>query len=234
MATKFVTLLMLIPTVTSFASYKEKPLTIAVIDTGFGYHWKGHSAHLCQYGHKDFTGENVLTRDYATYTPIPIDKVSHGTNIVGLIEEGLKGKEGKYCLVIIKAFNDHTGNIIDAMRYVDNIHADITNISAGGYDLWPEEAASVSRYIAHGGVVVAAAGNENTNIDKQPYYPALYPKVISVGNLNVDGSKDISSNYGSSITRWEIGVHREVYGIRETGTSQAAALATGKIAAERL
>ena len=33
---------------------KERPITIAVVDTGFGYGEHGQTKKLCKYGHKDF------------------------------------------------------------------------------------------------------------------------------------------------------------------------------------
>jgi hypothetical protein len=52
-----------------------------------------------------------------------------------------------------------------------------------------------------------------------------------VGNVDRSGKIANNSNYGKSITRWEIGVNVKAYGLIMSGTSQATATATGKIVA---
>src|SRR5271165_7096274 len=57
-------------------------IRIAVIDTGYGYQGKGSKAHLCKYGHRDFTGDDEYNHKNLTADPVPKDTVhGHGTNI---------------------------------------------------------------------------------------------------------------------------------------------------------
>lgn len=221
---------------------KEKPLVIAVIDTGFGYNNVGHEARLCKYGHKDFSHTRQFTMDYGTVDPVPRDFHGHGTNVTGLIESQLRG-ETNYCIVVVKFYEKgmSSGETLSALTrsiaYVGNIRAKLTNHSGGGpiYDAWEYKA--LVRYIKLGGTFVAAAGNEGNNLDdaSKRYYPAQYdPRVVVVGNENLDGKRHHSSNYGSDVDRWELGVNMTAYGITMTGTSQATAIATGKIAREML
>ena len=224
----------------SHASY-AKPITIAVIDTGFGYKERGHQVKLCKYGHKDFTIDKQLSFSYDTQVPIPIDIERHGTNIVGIIDDYLRNTNIDYCLVIIKFYSRRQSgeqNILSTIRsmsYAINIGADYVNYSAGGPERNRFEEDAVKRFLDGGGKLVAAAGNEGLNLDLQEnaYYPAMYdPRIIVVGNLGIQGVRYSSSNYGSVVTKWEIGTNVTEYGITMTGTSQATALETAKTVAK--
>jgi hypothetical protein len=61
----------------------------------------------------------------------------------------------------------------------------------------------------------------------------MYDKrTVVVGSLDNNGKKMESSNFGSAVSRWELGLNVIGYGIIMSGTSQAAAVATGKIVSE--
>jgi len=80
-----------------------------------------------------------------------------------------------------------------------------------------------------------AAGNNGMNFDeKGRYYPACYDdkRIIVVGMLDKNGVQYKYSNYGSRVTRWEIGYEVVGFEISESGTSQAAAVATGKLVSQ--
>jgi serine protease len=223
----------------AMAARAKATITIAVIDTGFGYQDMGHSAHLCKFGHKDFTSDQNFSGAYPTKSPIPVDTMGHGTNIVGVIQEQLEQTKRPYCFVILKAYNSYTYNssrtVERAIAYATYIQADYINFSAGGSDADPYEGWLVSQYLRQGGVMIAAAGNANADLGAgATYYPAMYPGVISVGNVQEDGTRESHSNYGKPVSRWEMGTHKRAYGVTQTGTSQAAAVATGKIVAQRL
>jgi PKD repeat protein len=72
--------------------------------------------------------------------------------------------------------------------------AGVINLSLGGPDSSQTEADAVSYAENRGVVVVAAAGNDSTDV---PEYPAAYPGVISVGAVGADGHYSDFSNYGS-------------------------------------
>jgi major intracellular serine protease len=217
-----------------------KPTVIAVVDTGFGYKNRGGQAKLCRYGHKDFSGEGKYIVTSKTEDMIPEDVHGHGTNIVGVIEEQLQYSGVNYCIVIVKFWSEkNTGSqnvqgSIRSLRFVNNIKADVINYSGGGPDFNEEEYVEVTKFLDRKGVFVASAGNNGKNIDYiQNYeYPAKYDKrIIVVGNVDRSGKIANNSNYGKSITRWEIGVNVKAYGLIMSGTSQATATATGKIVA---
>jgi hypothetical protein len=153
-------------------------------------------------------------------------------------------------------------NTIKAIEYARQIHADFINYSGGGLSALPEEIAAVQKYINKGGTFVAAAGNERHDINMNGYYPAQDDdRVIVVGNAKVVDEKiekltletpvkkglktyvmdkkgvqyllESSSNYGTRVDRYEDGENVLALGLRMTGTSQATAIATGKLLLEK-
>lgn len=216
---------------------------IGVLDTGFGYQDKGHSVKLCKFGHKDFSGDNVFLSNYGTVDPIPSDNggsrtSGHGTNIAGLIDMYASHGNDNYCLVIIKYFSSdpakNQGNSVNAslkaLQYAKLIGVDLINYSGGGVDKSEAEDKLIKEYLDAGGIFVAAAGNEKSDIDKKPFFPAMAdPRILVVGNNNSNGTLNTSSNYGRSVRYWANGTNVSVFGITLTGTSQATAVVSGKI-----
>ncbi len=228
-------ILAVIPTFTASSANKAGPIIVAVLDTGFGYANLGHDAKLCRYGHKDFTSEHAVTMEYATAVPVPIDYNGHGTNIVGLIGKQLSNDD-KYCIVVIKIYDKkgRPGHTNQGIRYATDIGVDFINYSAGGEAPDYDEEQEVRKYLRHGGRFIAAAGNEGKPLSRQGYYPAMYPGVVSVGALTHTREIERHSNYGRQVSLWEVGEEQEAWGITMTGTSQATAIATGKLVAEAL
>lgn len=226
--------------VQSMAKCSDKPVRIAVVDTGFGWNSSVSEARLCKSGHKDFSGENTFTTPNITKIPVPLDNHGHGTNIVGIIEEYAKKAHINYCIIIIKYHSDkftfnNLSATVKSFNYAFEIKADFVNYSSGGNEAYYQEREAVERYLNAGGVLVAAAGNESLNLDDPHagYYPAKYDRrIIVVGSLDDHGKKLLSSNYGSIVNRWELGLHVTGYGLSMSGTSQATAIATGKLVSE--
>ncbi len=220
---------------------KGVPIKIAVLDTGFGFKGLGHSARLCKYGHKDFSNASIFDSSYDTVVPVPKDTHGHGTNVAGVIDSYASKSNTNYCLVIIKYWSYSQTNeenlraSIKAYEYASNIGANFVNYSGGGPFFNEKEYKAVEKYLDRGGTFIAAAGNENSDIDDldAAYYPAKYDnRIIIVGNMSKNGVRSSKSNYGNSVNLWEIGENVEAYGIVLTGTSQSAAVATGKIVSE--
>lgn len=81
------------------------------------------------------------------------------------------------------------------------------NISGGGYEYSLKEFIEIKKYTDEGGMVFAAAGNNNTD---EAFYPASLPfdNVIGVGALTCHGNtKATYSNFGIYVDSWEKGCY---------------------------
>jgi len=132
----------------------------------------------------------------------PMDEYGHGTHVSGIIaasenEVGIIGVAPKVTIMPIrvgdKLFSSY--DILQAIEYAKNNGAHIINMSYGSYGKSIAEEDAIRS--ANNLLSVAAAGNNGTNNDSQPFYPASYPlgNLVSVGLLNPDGSN--GGNYGS-------------------------------------
>lgn len=172
------------------------------------------------------------------------DHHGHGSHIAGII--GAQGKKAvgiapNSSLMILKYYDpkspgmNNLKNTIRAIHYATKMGARIINYSGGGVDYSNEEFQAIKEARAHGILFVAAAGNERTNSDKNPYYPANYhlDNIISVTAIDPRLKILPSSNYG--VQTVDIAAPGEEifstlpngsYGTM-TGTSQATAFVTG-------
>lgn len=240
---------------------RKKPIRIAIVDTGMGYLGLGKEATLCPTGHRDFSIDH---RNYEVgKNQIPLDVHGHGTNIAGIIDKAMKASKKPFCLIIVKFYsaksedNDNLVSSLLSLQYLSKLKPDIVNFSGGGYFFMMSERNAVKKYLDGGGKMVAAAGNDKSDLDILPFYPAMYDKRIEVvGSLlnthltksetilrnipsdrlmPIPGSDEYMvrswfSNYGNPITRWELGEGIRGFEVTLSGTSQATAVATGKIA----
>jgi hypothetical protein len=216
----------------------DRPIVIAVVDTGFGYEGRGVGARLCKYGHKDFTIDQKYSNFPGVFAPVPFDFHSHGTNIVGIIESYVRPAHINYCILVLKFYAHTDGSkngmaTVEAFLYANRVKADYINYSGGGLDANEFERLAVAQYLDVGGQMIVAAGNNNHDLTNGGYYPACYDKRLTVvGSLTEKGKKAEMSNYGAPVNRWEIGQNVIGYGIKNSGTSQATAVATGKIVSQ--
>lgn len=235
-----------------------KQTIVAVIDTGLTI---SHNDRLCATGHKDFSNYksspqykkvfDTIDVEVSTtgkrekgqvpkFITVPAAVHAHGTNVAGLIYDRA-GKKANYCMVILRfwypgASGEVAGKAtVEAIRYATKIGADVINYSAGGTAFLQEEQDAVKAFLNTGGTFIAAAGNEETDLAKQPYYPAMDDdRVIVVGSAE-GGDKEKrykTSNFGHRVNRWEDGQSQVGFGVGYSGTSQATAIVTGKMLKE--
>lgn len=164
------------------------------------------------------------------------DLNGHGTHVAGLI---LKDTCPEVKFLSCAYYEAYSANSENTQRYLNCLltatyqNPDVINISGGGDDYNGFEEQYIKTLIKNNTIIIAAAGNESHNIDKKPYYPASYKDVIAVGNLDFNGNKHFSSNYGNKVV-WERGTNINStylngnYAIM-TGTSQSAAALTNKV-----
>ena len=234
----------------------ESKLIIAVIDTGLEINQYTKDIPLCFGKHADFTTDRLFMDQP------PEDSLKHGTNVTAALNNQIiKISNSKdYCIAILKYINSKKefGAVvksIEAKKYAQKIGAKIVNFSSVGDIESTNETIIVKKLLDSGIKIFVSAGNEGKLIDKPSYLcehsPAafaqtrkckrigIFPgmsdnRVVVVGNLSKNGGKHATSNYGPRVDRWEVGEEVEAGGYKSTGTSQAAAIATGKYVGELL
>jgi len=140
----------------------------------------------------------------------PEDGNGHGTHVSGTIAAvrnnalGVAGVANNVKIMPLR-FLDSNGsgyisNAISALNYAIANGAPISNNSwgGGGYSSSLHAVIGVANRAGH--TFVAAAGNEGSNIDSVPSYPAAYDNdnVISVAAIDDEGKLASFSNYGLS------------------------------------
>lgn len=150
--------------------------------------------------------------DFANNDAEPLDDNGHGTHVAGIVAAtgnnavGVAGVAWASQVVAIKCldgagsgFNSDLVRAIDyAVTLKDQGYPIVAiNMSLGG-EYTSTLYRAVSRASERGILLVAAAGNESTNNDSIPTYPANFdlPNVISVAAVNAAGSLADYSNYG--------------------------------------
>ncbi len=209
-------------------SVEARTIRLAVIDSGVGT----FSPHLkiCPNGLYDLTKRprriNVQPSEMT-------DEIHHGTNVSYIIADRLTDID--YCMYIIKIYsNKNKGSepYILAFLIANSLHVDVVNYSSSGDNPSDSERVLLDAMKRHGITVVVAAGNVNHNLDLTcDAYPCCYGNTVCVGNVEDNGERQETSNYGSKLV-WERGCHINAGGWTMTGTSQATALRTARIVRE--
>lgn len=216
---------------------KAEPIKVMVIDTGFDFDstWSNidfPKPSLCKSGHKDFTGAGIK------------DTHGHGTHIAGLI--GKNAGNSDYCLIIAKFYNakislsnnsdsSNYENSLKAFQYAIDQKVKIINYSGGGTVKYDAECKLIKKVLDSGIIIVAAAGNEGDNLDKNGYYPAMCDdRILVVANLDTNNrSLSQSSNYSHNVVAVGGDKIVSLYPNNKvgalSGTSQATAQLTGKL-----
>lgn len=207
-----------------------KTIKIAVIDTGIN-HIESH-VKICPNGLYDMTG-NIFHMNVQSFEMT--DEVTHGTNISYIIADNLKDVD--YCMYIIKvygktsSFNAYTHLLGFLLAY--NLDVDVVNYSSGGLSNLHEEEMIIKFMTDRGTTFVTAAGNESKNLDLNcNFFPCCYKETVCVGNMYDKYHKHYLSNYGSKVTKWELGCNIDAGGVVMTGSSQSTALYTAKLVRE--
>lgn len=138
----------------------------------------------------------------------PLDDYGHGTHVAGTIGavgfdgRGVVGTAWHVRLMAVK-FLDYRGlgfldGAIKAIYYAEKMGAKIFSNSWGGGGFSENLKQAIEATNKSGGLFVASAGNDASDNDKKPEYPANYPvaNVISVGAMNNRGRLADFSNFG--------------------------------------
>jgi len=192
------------PVMLAAAPTGPRPL-VAVLDTGVDWNHPALAPHVWrnprETANQRDDDANGYTDDlrgwsFAGKSARPMDANGHGTHCAGTLV--LAGCD----VVAVKVLNDSNYGqetwIAGGIRYAAAMGARVISLSLGGYDRVPKIAEAVKFAQGKGCAIVAAAGNDATDIRREPIYPACLPGVLSVGALDGAGLWS-SSNIGAQI-----------------------------------
>ncbi|MBI2608850.1 MAG: S8 family serine peptidase [Deltaproteobacteria bacterium] len=192
--------------------------------------------------------DDVHGWDFSTSSHHITDEHGHGTHVAGIIgaqannAQGISGVSPQVSLMILKYYDakasgsDNLKNSIKALEYAVRQGAHIINYSGGGPQYVKEEFVILKEAEEKGILIVAAAGNEASDIGERQYFPASYElsNILSVASIDQEGHLASSSNYGKKVDVAAPGesiystlpLNKGGYGLM-TGTSQATAFVSG-------
>ena len=153
--------------------------------------------------------DDVRGWDFVNNDSDPMDDNGHGTHVAGTIGAvgnngiGVTGVAWTASIMPLKLLDQSgSGSLSDAIKAIQYARvngAKIINASWGGGGFSSALQSAITQFITSGGLFVAAAGNEATNNDVTPSYPANYQGVISVGASTRTDTRASFSNYGTSV-----------------------------------
>lgn len=166
----------------------------------------------------DFTGEGVY------------DETGHGTNIAGIIANHLS--ISTHCLMILKWYNSRSTYAAPsvAIEYAVLHHAKYINLSLYGEGQDAKEKYAIAQALSRSIKVIVAAGNDSTDLTLNcDAYPACY-HFPNEKNFYVIADEEWTSNFNGPVDHYEDGKNVYAWGVTKSGSSQATAIFTGKLA----
>lgn len=177
--------------------------------TGAGYNFVNtNTDDLIKAGFQLDPNEN-----YSNPNNDPMDVYGHGTHVAGIASAkgdnnlGIAGSCYNCNILPIKAgfsiqyqyssfafFEED--NLAEAIKYASDNNANVLNLSIGSEYDSPIIHDVINYVSSKGMVIVASAGNSNSD---KPSYPASYPGVISVAAMDQNNKRAFYSNYGPRV-----------------------------------
>ncbi|MEY3067235.1 MAG: hypothetical protein RLZZ532_4027 [Cyanobacteriota bacterium] len=195
-------------------------LVIGVIDTGVDYDHPDLSANIWTNPGEiagdgidnDSNGyiDDVRGWDFAYNDNNPMDVHGHGTHVAGTIAGkgnngvGVTGVAWNAKIMPLKFLNDsgwgYLSDAILAINYATAKGVKLTNNSWGGGGYSQALYGAINTAGQQGALFIAAAGNDGTNNDIYPAYPASYnlSNIISVASTTRTDGLSYFSNYGAT------------------------------------
>ena len=201
-------------------SQGSKSVKIAVIDTGVDYthpNLKNQiDVNMAEFNGKpgvddDANGfvDDIYGYNFSAKTGDPMDGHGHGSHCAGVIGaehngKGIVGVMSDVKILPVKFLSDDgSGETIDAISAIDfaiKRGANVMSNSWGGGEKEQSLLDAITAAEKAGITFVAAAGNDYSDNDQTPSYPASYDldNVVSVGAFTIQGDKADFSNYGAT------------------------------------
>jgi subtilisin family serine protease len=238
---------------------------VAIIDTGLdlthpdlaGNLWTNPNEKRGNKRDDDASGcvDDVNGCDFVNKDGSPQDDNGHGTHVAGIVaaignnSAGVSGVAWGSRIFAIKALDAQgsgfTSTIAKAIDYITSLKSKgapivAINLSLGGGSYSNAIYRAVERARNHDLLIVAAAGNETSNNDINPLYPANLnlDSVISVAATDSTGNLASYSNYGAGTVHiaapgsqiWSTALQSLGYQYKtSSGTSMASPLVAGVI-----
>ena len=208
----------------AWESYSDsgREVIVAIVDTGIDYTHEDLSGNIWTNNDEianngidddgngyidDVYGWNFYNNSNKVYNGSEDDHGTHGAGTIIASADNGKGIAGiaqsdNVKVMSVKALGGQDGagstaSVIQAIQYAEANGASICNLSLGTSN----HDDALYQTIANSNMLfVVAAGNDSQNTDQRASYPASYDleNLISVGNLNYDGTLHYSSNYGEN------------------------------------
>lgn len=167
---------------------------IAVLDTGVDA------------SHPDLGPAVVAGFDFVNGDGDASDDHGHGTHVAGIIAAtanngvGVTGIDWSSKILPVKVLDAQGDGDLDTVAegiaYAVSGGAKVINLSLGGLTGTSLLADAVAQASLAGAIVVAAAGNDNTD---DAFYPSAYPEVIGVAATNLSDAKASFSSFGERV-----------------------------------
>lgn len=205
---------------------------IAILDTGIDQN------------HEDLAAKIVANKNFTRSRSVD-DKYGHGTHVAGIAAaitnngKGVTGVGFNSSLMNVKVLDDNgMGNyswVASGIVWAADNGAQTINLSLGGSSASDTLKNAVDYAWGKGSVLVAAAGNSNTDA---PLYPAYYENSIAVAATDQNDAKASFSNYGAWVDIAAPGVdifstmpnHKNRIGILNYGSLSGTSMSTPHVA----
>jgi subtilisin family serine protease len=212
----------------NYTAYRGFGVNVSIIDTGI------------YYPHPDLNDNYCGGYDFVNGDDDPLDDNGHGTHVAGTIaavdnDLGVIGVAPEANLYAVKALNKrgagYTSDVIAAIEWAVANHMDVISMSLGSDKDEQSLHNACDAANASGVTIVAAAGNDASDVD----YPAAYDSVIAVSAIDDENNIAYFSSRGPEVELTAPGVSVYSTYIRDryatmSGTSMATPHVSGVVA----